>query len=116
MNVRDGHTECVTVGLERPAELAEVSDALRTFGREFTDLGLPSAPPELILVSDDPYHPQPRVDRTLNDGMSTIVGRIRSDSVLPNGIRLVLLSHNTKLGAAKGALLVAEYLVHSGLA
>ena len=116
VNVRDGHTECVTVGLERPAELAEVSDALRTFGREFTDLGLPSAPPELILVSDDPYHPQPRVDRTLNDGMSTIVGRIRSDSVLPNGIRLVLLSHNTKLGAAKGALLVAEYLVHSGLA
>jgi hypothetical protein len=28
----------------------------------------------------------------------------------------VLLSHNTKLGAAKGACLVAEYLVHQGLA
>jgi len=56
------------------------------------------------------------MDRSINDGMSTIVGRVRDDSVLPNGIRLVLLSHNTKLGAAKGAVLVAEYLVHCGLA
>jgi len=28
----------------------------------------------------------------------------------------VLLAHNTKLVAAKGACLVAEYLVHQGLA
>ncbi len=116
VNVRDGHTECVTVGLERPAELGEVADVLRAFGSNFSNLRLPSAAPELIVVIDDPYHPQPRVDRSINDGMSTIVGRIRDDRVLPNGIRLVLLSHNTKLGAAKGALLVAEYLVHAGLA
>ena len=116
VNVRDGHTECVTVGLGSPATLDEVSAALRSFGGEFTDLGLHSAPPELITVTEDPYHPQPRIDRYTHDGMSTIVGRIREDAVLPNGIRLVLLSHNTKLGAAKGAVLVAEYLVHSGLA
>ena len=42
--------------------------------------------------------------------------RLREDRVLENGIRLVLLSHNTKMGAAKGAVLVAEYLVHRGLA
>ncbi len=40
----------------------------------------------------------------------------RPDPVLPNGVRFVLLSHNTKLGAAKGATLVAEYLVNQGLA
>ncbi len=116
VNVRDGHTEAVTAGLGRRASLGEVSDALRAFGQEFVDLGLPSAPPELIQVTEDPFRPQPRIDRRVNDGMTTVIGRLREDSVLENGIRLVLLSHNTKMGAAKGAVLVAEYLVHRGLA
>jgi aspartate-semialdehyde dehydrogenase len=116
VNVRDGHTEAVTAGLGRSVPLAEVADALRAFGREFVDLGLPSAPPELIHLTEDPYRPQPRIDRLRNDGMTTVVGRLREDAVLENGIRLVLLSHNTKMGAAKGAVLVAEYLVHQGLA
>jgi aspartate-semialdehyde dehydrogenase len=114
--VRDGHTECVSVGLSRPASLDEVGEALRAFGREFSDLGLPSSPAELIQLSDDPYRPQPRRDRDCGDGMTTVVGRLRSDAVLRNGVRFVLLSHNTKMGAAKGATLVAEYLVHQGLA
>jgi aspartate-semialdehyde dehydrogenase len=105
----------VTASLGRPAELDEVADALRAFGREFVDLGLPSTPPEIIRVTDEPDRPQPRLDRTLNDGMTTVVGRIRKDSVLENGVKWVLLSHNTKLGAAKGALSVAEYLLHTGL-
>jgi aspartate-semialdehyde dehydrogenase len=48
--------------------------------------------------------------------MTTSVGRVREDRVLRNGVKLVVLSHNTKMGAAKGATLVAEYLVHRGLA
>jgi aspartate-semialdehyde dehydrogenase len=116
VGVRDGHTECVSVGLERPAEPSEVVETLRSHGREFVDLGLPSSAPELISVSDDPYRPQPRIDRSLHDGMTTVVGRVRPDPVLPNGVKFVLLSHNTKLGAAKGACLVAEYLVQRGLA
>ncbi len=116
VNVRDGHTEAVTAGLGRRVGVAEVTEALRAFGQEFVDLGLPSTPPELIQVTEDPYRPQPRIDRRVNDGMTTVVGRLREDSVLENGIRLVLLSHNTKMGAAKGAVLVAEYLVHRGLA
>ena len=115
VNVRDGHTETVNASLGRAAPIAEVAEALRAFGREFTDLGLPSAAPELIRVLEDPYLPQPRVDRSVHDGMTTEVGRLREDPVLANGIKLVLLSHNTKLGAAKGATLLAEYLVHSGL-
>ena len=115
VNVRDGHTLCVTASLGRPAELDEVADALRSFGREFMDLGLPSTPPEIIRVTDQPDRPQPRIDRTLNDGMTTVVGRIRRDTVLENGVKWVLLSHNTKLGAAKGAISVAEYLLHTGL-
>jgi len=116
VNVRDGHTEAVTAGLGRHAELAEVARAMREFGREFTELGLPSGPPELIHVTEDPYRPQPRVDRRLNDGMTTVVGRLREDPVLPDGVRFVLLTHNTKMGAAKGATLLGEYLVQQGLA
>ncbi len=100
----------------RTANPQDVADALRAFGQEFVDLGLPSTPPEIIRVIDQPDRPQPRFDRTLNDGMTTVVGRIRRDSVLENGVKWVLLSHNTKLGAAKGALSVAEYLLHTGLA
>ena len=115
VNVRDGHTLCVTASLGRPAGVDEVADAMRAFGREFVDLGLPSTPPEIIRVTDQPDRPQPRIDRGLNDGMTTVVGRIRKDPVLDNGVKWVLLSHNTKLGAAKGALSVAEYLLHTGL-
>ncbi len=114
--VRDGHTESVSASLGRSVSLDEVAEALRAFGSEFTDLGLPSAPERLIEVSDDPFHPQPRIDSMAGGGMTTVVGRLREDPVLEHGIKLVLLSHNTKLGAAKGATLVAEYLVHSGLA
>lgn len=116
VNVRDGHTETVNLGLGRPAQLADVARCLRGFGSDFVGLGLPSCPPELIRLLDDPYRPQPRIDRDLNEGMTTVVGRLREDPVLPNGVKLVLLSHNTKLGAARGATLVAEYLVQQGLA
>jgi len=55
------------------------------------------------------------VDRTLRDGMTTVVGRLRQGPVLPNGVKFVPLSHDKKMGAVKGACLVAEYLVHQGL-
>jgi aspartate-semialdehyde dehydrogenase len=115
VNVRDGHTLSVSASLARPAELEEVAAALRAFGQDFVDLGLPSTPPEMIRVMEQPDRPQPRIDRLVNDGMTTVVGRLRRDTVLENGVKLVLLSHNTKLGAAKGAVSVAEYLVHTGL-
>jgi aspartate-semialdehyde dehydrogenase len=65
-------------------------------------------------VTDDPFRPQPRLDRDRDGGMVTSVGRVRADHALPNGIKYVLVSHNTKMGAAKGAILVAEHLAHSG--
>jgi aspartate-semialdehyde dehydrogenase len=61
-------------------------------------------------VLDDPFRPQPRLDRDTHGGMATTVGRIREDGVLENGVKYVLVSHNTKMGAAKGAVLVAELL------
>jgi len=65
-------------------------------------------------VHDDPFRPQPRLDRDADGGMTTSVGRIREDEALDNGIKYLLVSHNTKMGAAKGAVLTAEYLATAG--
>ena len=112
--VTEGHTEAVTVSLGRRASTAEVASAFRDFGGDLAGLGLPSAPARLITVHDDPFRPQPRLDRDADGGMTTSVGRIREDRVLPNGIKYVLVSHNTKMGAARGAVLAAEYLASAG--
>jgi len=46
--------------------------------------------------------------------MTTSVGRLRPDELWPHGLRFVLVSHNTKMGAAKGAVLAAELLKTRG--
>src|SRR5712692_4646743 len=112
--VLEAHTEAVSVSLKKAATVDDVTRALRGHGRDFVALGLPSCPAALIDVSEDPFRPQPRLDRDREGGMLTSVGRVRADPALPNGIKYVLMSHNTKMGAAKGTVLVAEYLVHKG--
>lgn len=115
VNVMDGHTESAFVSLEHPASVAEVAATMRKYDAGLAGLGLPTAPPEFIIVSDDPYRPQPRLDRDNHNGMATTVGRIREDNALPNGVKYVLVSHNTKMGAARGAVLTAELLRKQGL-
>ena len=43
------------------------------------------------------------------NGMSTVVGRVREDKVM-GGVKFIILGHNTRRGAAGGAILSAEYL------
>jgi aspartate-semialdehyde dehydrogenase len=109
VGVIDGHTESVFLSTQSPCTVDEVRVAIRHYS-EINTLNLPSAPKQLLIVQDDPYRPQPRLDAMTEDGMTTTIGRIRKDSALKNGIKYVLLSHNTKMGAAKGAILVAEFL------
>jgi aspartate-semialdehyde dehydrogenase len=112
--VLEGHTEVVHVELARETTEAEIANTWRNFGREFLGAGYPSAPPALIHVHEDPFRPQPRHDRDLNDGMTTAIGRLRRDEHSPTGWKYVLVSHNTKMGAAKGCVLVAEHLAATG--
>jgi aspartate-semialdehyde dehydrogenase len=109
-----GHTESITVSLKRPAAVEAAIAALETFGRDFTELGLPNSPRKMITVHRNPMRPQPRLDRDAENGMTTGVGRIRADEVLSNGIKYLLVSHNAAMGAGRGAVLLAEYLRHSG--
>ena len=112
--VLDGHTQSVLALTSCPATIAAARQAMESFGQDFVELGLPSSPRQFIVVHDDPYRPQPRLDRDTDGGMATVVGRLRADTAFDNGLQYVVLSHNTKMGAAKGTVLAAEMLVHQG--
>lgn len=113
--VLEGHTETVTVSFSRAASVQDCAAAMRAFGRDINPNTHPSAPQHWITVLDDPFRPQPRRDRDNEAGMTTTVGRLRPEDVLgEHGVKFVLVSHNTKMGAAKGAILVAEDLKHRG--
>jgi aspartate-semialdehyde dehydrogenase len=114
VNVREGHTESVFVSTQKACEVNDVARAMREYNGSANEVELPSAPKHMIIVHEDPFRPQPRLDRDAEDGMATVVGRIRKDNVLKSGIKYVLVSHNTKMGAAKGAVLVAELLIRDG--
>ena len=114
VNVLEGHTESVFVQLRRQARLEDVKAVWREFGAELAGLALPSAPKHLIKVHDDPFRPQVRLDRDEEGGMTTVVGRLREDRAFERGIKYLLVSHNTRMGAAKGAILVGEYLSKRG--
>jgi len=110
-----GHTESVSVSLKRTASVDEISSAFEAYGQDFTTLGLPNSPHHMITVHRNPMRPQPRLDREADHGMTTSVGRVRADEVMPNGIKYLLVSHNAAMGAGRGAVLLAEYLQHTGL-
>lgn len=112
--VIEGHTEAVLAAMAQSCSVEDVRAAMIAFGQEFINLGLPSAPKHMIIVHDDPFRPQPRLDRDAEDGMATSVGRLRKDNALENAVKYLLVSHNTKMGAAKGAVLMAEYLLQKG--
>jgi aspartate-semialdehyde dehydrogenase len=114
--VIEGHTESVVAAFRHPCPLDEATAALRSFGSDINPQSHPSAPEQWITVMEDPARPQVRLDRDRDHGMTTCVGRLRPDDVLgPHGLSFVLVSHNTKMGAARGAVLVAEDLTARGL-
>lgn len=115
VGVIEGHTEAVHVQLARAAEAKDLVAAWRGFGAEIAAAGYPSCPPALIHVHEDPFRPQVRLDRNMGDGMTTVIGRLRPDENVPNGWKYMLVSHNTKMGAATGCVLVAEHLHAQGL-
>lgn len=109
--VLDGHTEAVYVQAQNPISLEGVRRAWEQFGTPEWH-SLPSSGSRMIRVHENPFRPQPRLDRDEEQGMITHVGRLAIDeNIGPHGLKYLLLSHNTKMGAARGALLLAEYMV-----
>ncbi len=110
--VLDGHTICLSVGLEKHATPERAIATLSEFRGPAAVRGLPSAPECPVLVRAEPDRPQPRRDRDAQGGMSVTVGRVRECPILD--LRMVSVSHNTLRGAASGSILNAELLVAEG--
>ncbi len=111
--VLDGHTEAISVKLGRSASAEEVREAIESWKSPIDGFNLPTSPERVLQVFDDPRFPQPRRNAELGRGMTVSIGRIRPCAVLD--VKFVALVHNTIRGAAGGAVLNAELLIHQGL-
>jgi aspartate-semialdehyde dehydrogenase len=111
--VRDGHTEAVAVRLVQQASPEEVVNVFNAFRGKPQELNLPSAPSRPVVVRCEPNRPQPVLDRDAENGMASVVGRVRPCPIL--GIKYVLLGHNTIRGAAGASILNAELFKVEGL-
>ncbi|MCY3854314.1 MAG: aspartate-semialdehyde dehydrogenase [Thaumarchaeota archaeon] len=112
--VIDGHTESVSIETLKPIDPTSVKESYKKYFHDLDILNLPSSPPNYYEIHDEPTRPQPRIDREINDGMTTSIGRLEKESIFDNGIKYVLFSHNKKMGSAKGAILLAELLYQKG--
>ena len=117
--VIDGHTACVSLRFKNRDNIPsaeQVKSAMRDYISEAQKLGCSSAPERAIVVFDEPYRPQPRLDRDISGGYAVSVGRVRETGKGSHfDIRFVALSHNTVIGAAGSSILNAEAAIIKGL-
>ena len=113
----DGHFEAVEVEVEKKASEKDVIDLFESFESPGIVRGLPTAPEKPIIYRHEPDRPQHRYDVNAGApperawGMAVSVGRVR---VIDNYVRFVLISHNTRRGAAPGSILNAELAMRKG--
>lgn len=108
--VSDGHTECILFRFANrpPPSVEAVKEAMRNYVCDAAKLGCPLAPKQTLHVLEEENRPQPRLDRDRDAGYGVTVGRVREDPVLD--FKMVVLSHNTVIGAAGAGILIAEIL------
>lgn len=111
--VLHGHTVSVSASFRDPPTPERARDALVAFGGQGVHDPLPSSPERVLVVTDDPARPQPRLDRDAGLGQTVTVGRIRAGQALD--LSFLVLAHNLVRGAAGAAVLNGELCVHRGL-
>ncbi len=112
--VLDGHTESVFVETTEEIDPVKAKDTYNQYNKEISVAGLPSAPEKYYAFHEDPTRPQPRMERSVGDGMTTTIGRVEKEELFDHGLKYILFSHNKKMGSAKGAVLLAEMLYKKG--
>lgn len=108
-----GHLASISVSFVKKPSLLEIKKAWQDFKKPSLCEHLPSAPKQIVFYEDNPFHPQPAVDLSLERSMSAVVGRLRPCSVLD--YRFVSLTDNLERGAALAGIYAAELLVQKGL-
>lgn len=110
--VEFGHLAAVFVRFRRPIEATDILMRWRDFTSEVGEANLPSAPKPFLRYFEENDRPQPKYDASSRHGMGISIGRLREDPIFD--YKFVCLSHNIIRGAAGGAVLTAELLIHQG--
>lgn len=110
--VSDGHTAAVFVKFDDKPTKEQILRDWAEYRGEPERLALPSAPEKFLHYFEEENRPQPKLDRMVEHGMAVSAGRLREDALFD--YKFVGCSHNTLLGAAGGAVLVAELLAANG--
>ena len=115
--VVDGHLESLTIRMGSEPSVEELIEKFESFRGEPQKLGLPSAPPQPIIVRREENRPQPAFDvfaggTGRSKGMAITLGRIRKKEEF---YKIFALSHNTLRGGAGGSVLNAELAVKKNL-
>ncbi len=110
--VQEGHTASVAVRFQKKPDRDEILSRWASFKGLPQEAKLPSAPKQFVSYMNEDNRPQPRLDALIEGGMGVAVGRLREDPIFD--YKFCCLSHNTLRGAAGGAVLMAELLVHQG--
>jgi aspartate-semialdehyde dehydrogenase len=103
----DGHLENVWADTAEELSPEDATEAMT----DYPSLDLPSSPDQLIEVFEEPDRPQPRLDRTLGEGMTVSVGGVQDTT---HGLQFNCLAHNTLRGAAGASVLNGELLLDTG--
>jgi aspartate-semialdehyde dehydrogenase len=96
-----GHSESVNVETERPCPPEDVRRVL-------------SSAPGVQVVDDPSQNRYPLAIEAAGQDL-TLVGRIRRDESVPNGINLWIVADNIRKGAATNAVQIARMLTQSHL-
>jgi aspartate-semialdehyde dehydrogenase len=110
--VSDGHMAAVFASFDKKPGRDEILARWKAFEGEPQRAKLPSAPTPFLQYFEEDSRPQTKLDRDAGNGQAITIGRLRPDALFD--WRFVALSHNTVRGAAGGAVLTAELLVHQG--
>ena len=110
----DGHMAAVFMKFQDGSKpsIEQIKADWAAFRGPAQELELPSAPKQFLHYFEEDNRPQTKLDRNLEHGMAISLGRLREDSQYD--YKFVGLSHNTRRGAAGGAVLLAELLCAKG--
>lgn len=108
----EGHMAAVFVTFAKRPEKAAIIEEWEGFEGKPQKYNLPTAPKPFLKYYTEMDRPQTRLDRDFEKGMGITLGRLREDNIFD--YKFAALSHNTIRGAAGGAVLIAELLVHEG--
>lgn len=112
VSVQEGHTAAVSVRFRDKPSREEILERWAAYEGVPQTADLPSAPKPFLQYLPEDNRPQPLLDAMAGNGMAVTIGRLREDNIFD--YKFTCLSHNTIRGAAGGAILTAELLVHMG--